>query len=252
MVAVSDFEKVLIRHPLIKDALKDDDYNGAVPLHAACQASAPLIMLKFLVVAYPEALLIPNNDGDLPLHVAVRSASPLETIRWLLSEMSDRMNVGDGLKTPNLFGDLPLFLAFQAGAPSETIQFLMEESVAVLDASDKEEVLLKMHWHIIYATLDGDVLDRWAELCGHHVLYQAYFVRPESSAISAHWGRHLQRSGLLPNEFQLEDRNYENPSWKLETMAAQNGPNSLVELLIPHRASFVEQSLAEGDMDEID
>jgi len=58
--------------------------KGNLPVHEAIEQNAPIPVVKMLLNANPEAVLLPNRFHLTPLHLAMKSDSPIEVLKLLL------------------------------------------------------------------------------------------------------------------------------------------------------------------------
>ena len=98
--------------------------TGQLPLHTACSSrqAVPLLVLEYVIAAFPKAVQSPDVYGNLPLHAAAQHTAPLEALKLLVQQYPE------AIKTQNDDGNLPLHLA----AAAETYK---EEGPTVLDNS---------------------------------------------------------------------------------------------------------------------
>jgi ankyrin repeat protein len=96
------------------------DKDGNLPIHLACfNRNARSDLINELIVLYPEALQIPNNEGNLPLHMACAGKAKEEILQKLLEENLT------AAKCKNNAGGLPLHVACEKNAPPYTIECLL-------------------------------------------------------------------------------------------------------------------------------
>ena len=120
-VDVEVFEFMLEVHP---DGAKNKDKYGNLPLHSAieCDSSLSLILVRNLILVYPESLLIQNNNGDSPLHVAAAAyEGGVEMFKVLIESYSK------GVTMQNNNGYLPLHVAVINDKCTEVIKLLLDE-----------------------------------------------------------------------------------------------------------------------------
>mmetsp|Transcript_11366 Transcript_11366/g.27234 ORF Transcript_11366/g.27234 Transcript_11366/m.27234 type:complete len:518 (-) Transcript_11366:461-2014(-) len=109
--------------------------NGWTALHHACNRRCNNIeMMRALIDAYPDALLVTENQHRwTPLHYACRFKAPSEAVRLLLSMYPEKGRVC--ASRPDKKDRLPLFFALRYDAPEGVVELLLEvEPLAALDA----------------------------------------------------------------------------------------------------------------------
>jgi ankyrin repeat protein len=87
------------------EVAKTKDVDGWLPLHFACQFTAPLEVIQFLVEQWPEAVKKTNDFGWLPLHVACYYNASLEVVQYLMHQYPE------AVKKTTVNGYLPLDFA---------------------------------------------------------------------------------------------------------------------------------------------
>jgi ankyrin repeat protein len=80
-----------VRHKGGSEEGEEDE--GSLPLHIAAEYNAPLPVLRFLVRAYREALLVKSAHGKLPLHLALWRSDAPDAIRFLVDECPPSLQV---------------------------------------------------------------------------------------------------------------------------------------------------------------
>lgn len=114
----SALSRVLADSP--RHAEESDDF-GMLPLHWACtDKHVPFQVVKQLVEANPEAVLVKNQGGLMPLHIAVKAKASCEVLRALV-EVDDTPLC---IETPS--GETPAELAEMVRLPKGTVLFLSE------------------------------------------------------------------------------------------------------------------------------
>lgn len=66
-----------------------------LPLHATCVFRAPLSLIEALIVAYPEAPSLIDDQGMLPIHLACRNGASRGVVMTLLNAHPKSINVKD-------------------------------------------------------------------------------------------------------------------------------------------------------------
>jgi hypothetical protein len=106
------------------EAVKKTTVNGSLPLHLLCSNNAPLEVVQFLVEQWPEAVMA-TKDGWLPLHCTCDNVcfykEPLNVIQFLVEQWPE------AVKKSTVNGSLPLHYACSNKAPLEVIQYLVEQ-----------------------------------------------------------------------------------------------------------------------------
>jgi len=110
-----------------------------LPIHEACENKAPSEVIKALLVAYPESLLLKDSAGDLPLHLACREKSSKAVIAALLSTEPSAAKVKDDE------GKLPIHLACRQGVAVQIIDSLIVCHYRGTRTPDVYD-LLPLHW----------------------------------------------------------------------------------------------------------
>ena len=105
----------------------------------ACENKAPSEVIKALVAAYPESLLMKDTAGDLPLHLACREKSSKAVLATLLSTEPTAAKVKDDE------GKLPLHLACRQGVAVQIVDSLIVCHYRATRTPDSYN-LLPLHW----------------------------------------------------------------------------------------------------------
>ena len=105
----------------------------------ACENKAPSEVVKALISAYPDSLMLKDSAGDLPLHLACRERSSKSVIGALLSEEPVAAKVKDDE------GRLPLHLACRQGTSVQVVDSLIICFFRGSRTTDAYE-LLPIHW----------------------------------------------------------------------------------------------------------
>lgn len=137
-----------------------------LPIHQACEQKAPSEVIKALIAAYSDSLLIKDSGGNLPLHLACRERASKSAIGALLSEEPDAAKVKDdegrlpihlasrygnavqvvdsliicyyrGARTPDAYGLLPIHWACAQNAPPEIVESLLRANPDSVEVKDK-------------------------------------------------------------------------------------------------------------------
>jgi ankyrin repeat protein len=101
----------------------DCSFSGRLPIHLACEYSAPIGVIRWLLESDTDktSILKPDKWGDLPIHTAC-SRTHLEVIKLLLMCDVDKRTIF--VKDEN--GSLPIHMACRYNAGAEVIQLLLE------------------------------------------------------------------------------------------------------------------------------
>ena len=96
-----------------------------LPIHRLCEMKPKLAMVKSLVKAYPQGLLLPDHHGRLPLHSLCKNCKnveggSLDVIQFLISTEQKSLRCRD------MRGRLPLHVAVEYGAPKIVIEALLQ------------------------------------------------------------------------------------------------------------------------------
>ena len=79
--------KYFLRFLVGQDAamLHMQDQSGALPIHMACHADAPIEVIRFLVQQDASTLHVKDGSGALPIHIACRLQLTLGVVRLLVT-----------------------------------------------------------------------------------------------------------------------------------------------------------------------
>lgn len=110
-----------------------------LPIHQACENKAPSDVVKALIAAYPDSLMLKDSAGDLPLHLACRERCSKSVIGALLSEEPSAAKVKDDE------GRLPLHLACRQGTAVQVVDSLIICYFRGSRITD-DYGLLPLHW----------------------------------------------------------------------------------------------------------
>ena len=130
--------------------------DGWTALHHACNRRCPDIeMMRALINAYPDALLVTENrKGWTPLHLACRFKAPKKTVYLLLSMYPEKGRVG--VSRPDKKGRLPLYYALRYDAPEGVVGLLLEvDASAVLEEDKYADSPLAKVWDDWAEKIDG-------------------------------------------------------------------------------------------------
>lgn len=111
----------------------------SLPIHEACEKNAPPEVIKALIKAFPESLLLRNSDGSLPLHIACKQKSSKATIAALLSSEPSAAKVKDD------DGKYPLHLACQSQVAHQIVESLIVCHYRGPFSVDRFD-MLPLHW----------------------------------------------------------------------------------------------------------
>jgi len=115
----------LLEMLMFDDACIVRDNTGALPIHHACQASAPLPAIQYLVdTGGEDTLRTRDSSGLLPLHSAARSGARVEVLLPIIRYLVETGGQ-ETLRTQDNSGLLPLHSAARSGAPVEVLEILM-------------------------------------------------------------------------------------------------------------------------------
>jgi len=121
-------------HQVVPKSLNalDASTMGLLPLHFACAQRHPRIEnIKSLLMAYPEAIRIPDARGWLPLHWAARNCMSLDVVNLLL-EINPRAAL-----EPTARGQLPFLLAM-ANKRIEVVEVILDANPDAVDSIDSK------------------------------------------------------------------------------------------------------------------
>ena len=111
-----------------------DITNGQTPLHVACHAGAPAVIIQSLCQVYPEASIRTDRCNMNPLHITCSSNSAsLNTVHALLNHGSSEQ-----ISMRDVDGDTPLHAACRCGANKEVIDFLLQAYPGAVHVHDFE------------------------------------------------------------------------------------------------------------------
>jgi len=124
------------------DGLREQDINGCLPMHDFCHYGICLEGDKLLQEAYPEGIQIVNNLGNLPIHYDSLQNAPLELLDFLLLSYPESMEKKSPYGNPSMLmkkkhrnwlqtkdehGKLPLHHAFE-GDLSKNLRRLIRDA----------------------------------------------------------------------------------------------------------------------------
>lgn len=116
--------KILKSNPSLAKATSSCD--GMIPLHMACDAGAPVEVIKMLLHAHPQAAHTKCGEQNrLPIHyhLASKAVNPSETIVTLLID-----SFPESTRAGDAYNQLPIHLACQATQVSGNILVLLLSS----------------------------------------------------------------------------------------------------------------------------
>ena len=136
-----------------------DMTNGHTPLHVACHAGAPAVIVQSLCQAYPEASIRTDRCNMNPLHITCSSNNAsLSTVHALLHHgASEQISMRD------VDGDTPLHAACRCGANKDVIDYLLQAYPGAVHVHDFEGFTPLVRLWIRYYVILGE-----AEI--HHAL----------------------------------------------------------------------------------
>jgi ankyrin repeat protein len=105
----------------------------------ACENKAPSEVIKSLITAYPESLMMKDSFGDLPLHLACRERGSKAAIAVLLSKEPAAAQIEDAE------GRLPLHLACRQGVAVQIVDSLIVCYYRAARTPDSYS-LIPLHW----------------------------------------------------------------------------------------------------------
>lgn len=110
-----------------------------LPIHKACENKAPSEVIKALIAAFPESLMLKDSGGNLPLHIACRERNSKAVVAALLSAEPNAAKVQDDE------GKLPLHLACRQGVAVQIVDSLIVCYYRGARTPDLYD-LLPLHW----------------------------------------------------------------------------------------------------------
>jgi ankyrin repeat protein len=139
----------MIKHANKKEEGGETLASRFLPLHAAMARNAPIQTTAALLMAYPEAVKVPDSRGLLPLHYACGNGGAQECIATLL------MMYTQGARTQEpIENSLPIHQLCQWGAISEEALLLL--LMANLESIDAKNIDGKTPLQIIAETREGE------------------------------------------------------------------------------------------------
>jgi hypothetical protein len=84
------------------DGLREQDINGCLPIHDFCHYGICVEGVKLLQEAFPEGIQIVNNLGYLPIHYASLQNAPLEVLDFLLLSYPESMEKKSPYGNPSM------------------------------------------------------------------------------------------------------------------------------------------------------
>ena len=109
-----------------KKSLQKPDQWGDTPLHTCCsrvENAVELVQLLLESDVTKTTLFVKDKQGSLPLHMACRYLAPAQVVTLLLEHDKDKSSLFD----KGLYGQLPLHMACRCNASPEVIQVLIQE-----------------------------------------------------------------------------------------------------------------------------
>lgn len=140
-----------------------------LPIHQACENKAPSEVVKALIAAYPESLMMKDSGGYLPLHLACRERGSKAVIAALLSTEPGAAKIKDSE------GRLPLHLACRQGVAVQVVDSLIVCHYRAARTPDSYS-LIPLHW----------ACAQNANLASVESLLRAH---PDSTDLKDKWGR---------------------------------------------------------------
>ncbi|KAL3933575.1 MAG: hypothetical protein SGBAC_010333 [Bacillariaceae sp.] len=162
LMLVSRFPEEALQGAVLLTAQEktDSSFSGRLPIHLACDNSAPIGVIRWLLDSDKDktSILQPDKWGDLPIHTACSRKEVLEVVKLLLEcdakktsiyikdeagslpiHMACRYNAGEevirllldsdtkktSLYQAGVYGQLPLHVACRGGASAQVIQTLL-------------------------------------------------------------------------------------------------------------------------------
>mmetsp|Transcript_12974 Transcript_12974/g.24381 ORF Transcript_12974/g.24381 Transcript_12974/m.24381 type:complete len:415 (+) Transcript_12974:128-1372(+) len=110
-----------------------------LPIHKACENKAPSDVIRALIAAYPQSLMMKDTGGNLPLHIACRERNSKAVIAALLSTEPNAAKEQDDE------GKLPLHLACRQGVAVQVVDSLIVCHFRAARTADQYG-LLPIHW----------------------------------------------------------------------------------------------------------
>uniref|UniRef100_A0A7S3Q0S7 Uncharacterized protein n=2 Tax=Chaetoceros debilis TaxID=122233 RepID=A0A7S3Q0S7_9STRA len=225
-----------------------------LPIHQACENKAPSEVIKALISAYPQSLMMKDSGGDLPLHLACRERASKAVIAALLSNEPEASRVKDDE------GRLPLHLACRQGVAVQIVDSLIVCYYRASRTIDSYN-LLPIHWacaqnasvQIVHSLLRAnpdstDQKDKW----GRTPTSLAHAsTNPEKDAIvealkkdPSHWAMNLaDEIDTLKDRLAESNVKEKNHSGKLEELEAQNKQLQDIVHKLTHTNKYTEDDI---------
>lgn len=169
----------------------------SLPIHQACETKAPSEVVKALIAAYPDSLMLKDSAGNLPLHLACRERASKSVIGALLTEEPNAAKVKDGE------GRLPIHLASRQGISVQIIDSLIICYYRGSKTTDDYE-LLPIHWAC-------------AQNASPELVQRLLRANPDAIDVKDKWGRtplSLAQASTNPHKEAVIDALHKDPaSW---------------------------------------
>lgn len=140
-----------------------------LPIHQACENKAPSEVIKALINAYPESLMMKDSGGYLPLHLACRERASKAVIAALLSKEPAAAKIKDAE------GRLPLHLACRQGVAVQIVDSLIVCHYRAARTPDSYS-LIPLHWAC-------------AQNSSLAIIESLLRAHPDSTDLKDKWGR---------------------------------------------------------------
>jgi len=128
---------LLVAYP---QAANITDQDRCLPIHIALQKEASLDIIKMLVESYAEAVKIKNKDGDLPLHYALNWEASPDVIKMLFVAYPQAAKIADQ------DGCLPLHIAKDRDASADIITMLLNANRKATKVHKYDSGYLPLHF----------------------------------------------------------------------------------------------------------
>ena len=132
-----DIIRYLLDSDTDKQSIKRPDKWGDLPIHTACSRRDSADVVKLLLDSddAKTTIFTKDNNGLLPIHVACRYTAPPEVFQLLLE--SDPFQ--KSLLEKDQYGQLPLHTACRCNAPPEVISLLVDADLAMTSVLQQDD-----------------------------------------------------------------------------------------------------------------
>lgn len=125
---------------------KSQDKEGKLALHKACECSAPIEVIKFILATYPDATVTEDNNGNIPLNyifhhcLSTRNNNDLidhQKMKYVMQVMEELLTVGSPSSVLTASYDCKNFFEMFVETFYPPIRALMDSSDKTIIGSPK-------------------------------------------------------------------------------------------------------------------